>query len=143
MSIRAFSSAIGVSDTNTRNYLSKGTKPNSDYLEGILRHFNRVNPTWLLLGEGEPFTDGENAAPNQTNISGNGNNVASGKNGKAIQKTYNLTDCEKERDGYKAQLDKALSEAALLRGQLERADALIAAKDETIDLLKAAFNRPN
>jgi hypothetical protein len=55
LSIRAFSAALGVSDTNTRNYLTKGTKPNSDYLESILRHFNRVNPAWLITGQGEPF----------------------------------------------------------------------------------------
>ena len=36
-----------------------------------------------------------------------------------------------------------LKEIELLREQLAMKDTVIAAKDETIDLLKAAFNRPN
>lgn len=142
LSARAFSAAIGVPDSNTRNYLSKGTKLNSDYLESISSHFSHVNLGWLITGEGEPLlTD---ALPQvQTNVSGDRNNVASGKNGKAIQKNYGLSDCEKERDGLRAERDSLTKQVELLHGQLQTKDALIASKEETIDLLKAAFNRPN
>jgi len=117
--------------------------PGADYLEKVLKQFDSINPAWLLLGDGEPFKSGDVPAQNQTTISGDGNNVASGKNGKAIQKTYNLSDCEKERDTYKTELDKAQQQVEHLQAQLATKDALIASKEETIDLLKAAFNRPN
>lgn len=42
-----------------------------------------------------------------------------------------------------SQLDNAQREIALLTGQLQTKDTLIALKEETIELLKAAFNRPN
>lgn len=142
-SIRKFSRALDLSDTNIRNYIDKGTKPGSDVLEKILQTFPATNPGWLLTGRGEPFIDGEATSQNQPTISNDTNNVATGKGGKAIQKDYTLSDCEKKRDTYKAQLDKAQGEIALLRGQLERADALVAAKGETIALLKVALNRPN
>ncbi|MBO3270785.1 helix-turn-helix domain-containing protein [Hymenobacter defluvii] len=142
LSIRAFSATLGVSDTNTRNYLAKGTKPNSDYLESILRHFSRVNPTWLLLGEGEPFKDDGAAPPTQTSVSGKKNavNIAGGK---ATQNNYSIADCEKERDGYKAERDVARAEVASLRQQLELAQALVAAKEEMLVLLRGGHNRPN
>ena len=144
LSIRAFSAALGVSDTNTRNYLTKGTKPNSDYLESVLRHFNRINPTWLLLGEGEPFKEGSAPNQNQTNISGKKNNVAvTGGNGKTIQNNYNLADCEKERDSLRAERDSLLMQVELLNGQLQMQKTIIEGKDQMLDLLKGGFNRPN
>jgi len=63
--------------------------------------------------------------------------------GSVTTNNYGLADCEKERDGLRAQLDKAQREVELLTGQLQTKDALIASKEETIELLKAAFNRPN
>lgn len=63
MSVRGFSSALGVSDTNTRNYIDRGSKPNSEYLEKLLRQFNGINPAWLLLGEGEPFLSSDSSTP--------------------------------------------------------------------------------
>lgn len=46
------------------------------------------------------------------------------------------TDIERERDALKQEVE-------FLKAQLIMKDSVIAAKDETIDLLKAAFNRPN
>jgi hypothetical protein len=144
LSARAFSELIGEKPTITQNYVgTRNSMPSADYLEKVLKQFDSINPAWLLLGDGEPFKDGATPTQNQTSISGNRNIVASGKNGKAVQKNYVLADCEKERDTYKAQLDKAQREIELLTGQLQTKDALIASKEETIDLLKAAFNRPN
>lgn len=56
---------------------------------------------------------------------------------------YSLSDCEKERDAFKAERDSLAKQVELLHGQLQTKDALIASKEETIDLLKAAFNRHN
>jgi hypothetical protein len=142
LSIRAFSATLGVSDTNTRNYLTKGTKPNSDYLESVLRHFSRINPTWLLLGEGEPFKEGSTPTQNQTNISGKKNNVAvaNGKNGTATTNNYTLADCEKERDGLRTQLEHAQREIELLTGQLQMQKTIIEGKDQMLDLLRGGYN---
>jgi hypothetical protein len=145
LSIRAFSAALGVSDTNTRNYLTKGTKPNSDYLESVLRHFNRINPTWLLLGEGEPFKDGSTPAQNQTNISGKKSSVAVAgtNNGTATTNNYNLEDCQRDRDILRAERDSLLVQVELLNGQLQMQKTIIEGKDQMLDLLKGGFNRPN
>jgi hypothetical protein len=71
-------------------------------------------------------------------------NVVGVNHGTANQNTnYNPLDCERERDSYKLLLDKAQSENQSLRDQLARADALVAAKDEMLDLLRNGFNRPN
>ncbi|MBD2766481.1 helix-turn-helix transcriptional regulator [Hymenobacter sp. BT664] len=145
LSIRAFSAALGVSDTNTRNYLSKGTKPNSDYLESILRHFNRVNPAWLITGEGEPFLT-EPSASDEPLVSYQKNNSGQRPGpipGSTIGRGYGLADCERERDTYKAERDLARQEALSLREQLAMKDQLIAAKDEMLSLLRTGFNRSN
>jgi hypothetical protein len=144
LSARAFSESIGEKPTITQNYVgTQNSMPATDYLEKILKQFDSINPTWLLMGDGEPFKEG--AAPNQneTNISGDKNTVASGKGGKAIRNYYNLTDCERERDMLRAERDGLTKQIELLTGQLQTKDALIASKEETIDLLKAAFKRPN
>ena len=44
---------------------------------------------------------------------------------------------EKERDGYRAQLDKTQREIELLTGQLKLKDTIIKGKDEMLDLLRA------
>jgi hypothetical protein len=144
LSARAFSESIGEKPTITQNYVgTRNSMPGADYLEKVLKRFESINPAWLLMGDGEPFKDRGTSAQNQTTISSNRNIVASDENGKAIQKNYDLADCERERDVLRAQLDKAQREVELLTGQLQIKDALIASKEETIDLLKAAFNRPN
>ncbi|GAA3953742.1 hypothetical protein [Hymenobacter algoricola] len=53
LKIRTFSHEINVSEATTRNYLDRGSKPSSEYLEKIVRRFERVNPIWLLTGDGE------------------------------------------------------------------------------------------
>lgn len=143
LSVRAFSELIGQKPANTQNYVgARGSMPGADYLQSITEHFEEVSPVWLLTGKGNPFlTDAPTLT--QTNISGKKNavNVAGGN---ATQtNNYTIADCEKERDSLRAQLDKAQREVELLTGQLQTKDALIASKEETIDLLKAAFNRPN
>lgn len=55
LSVRAFSSALEVPDSNTRNYLDKNTKLNSEYLERIAHHFKNVNLSWLITGIGDPI----------------------------------------------------------------------------------------
>jgi len=142
LSARAFSAVLEVPDSNTRNYLSKGTKLNSDYLESISSHFSHVNLGWLITGQGEMFT-GE--MPPSTNTATtrikkvSGGAVHSGTGNQLIT----LEACQQELEQTKRDLAALQREIELLTGQLQTKDALIASKEETIDLLKAAFNRPN
>ena len=66
ITVRAFSATLDVPESSTRNYLDKGTKLNSDYLERIAHHFRSINLNWLITGQGEPFlsTDPQNLSTN-------------------------------------------------------------------------------
>jgi hypothetical protein len=144
LSSRAFSELIGESPTNTHNYIgARQAEPRASYLTKVLSHFSNINPTWLMLGEGEPFKDGAAPTQNQTNISGSKNIVASGKGGKAILNNYSLADCEKERDTLRIQFDNAQREIELLTGQLQMQKTIIESKDQMLDMLRGGFNRQN
>jgi hypothetical protein len=145
-SVRAFSEAIGDSSSNTNNYIgSRQTEPKPEYLAKVINHFSNVDAHWLLTGVGEPFKGNGPSAQNQTNISGKKNavNVVGNNHGTATQNNYTVADCEKERDAYKAERDQARQQVEHLQAQLATKDALIASKEETLTVLKAAFNRPN
>ena len=157
MSARAFSSAIGSGDTNTRNYLDRGSKPGADYLEKIVRRFETVNSVWLLTGDGEPIlSEKPEAGTTQTGnfnqagtsntqkVKGNKNNVQNNNGDHAtITNNVKLEQCQRD-------LASTQKEVEHLRAQLAAAEALVASKDvtiaskeETISVLRAAFNRPN
>lgn len=143
LSVRAFSELIGQKPANTQNYVgARGSMPGADYLQSITEHFEDVNPIWLLTGKGEPFKIAPSEGLTQTNISGKKNavNVAGGK---ANQTNIILSECEKERDAYKAERDAYKSEVDFLRQQLAMKDQLIEAKDEMLALLRGGYNRPN
>ena len=55
LKVRTFAQALGVSETTVRNYLDRGSKPSSDFLENIVTHFEKTNPVFLLTGNGEPL----------------------------------------------------------------------------------------
>lgn len=142
MSARAFSAAIGVPDSNTRNYLSKGTKLNADYLESIVSHFSNVNLNWLVTGQGELFTGEMPPVTNTTTTrikKVTGGAVHSGNGNQLIT----LEACQQELEQTRRTAAELQKENEHLKAQLQTKDALIASKEETIDLLKAAFNRPN
>ncbi len=136
MSIRQLARTLDISDTNIRNYITRDSKPSSDVMERLVRSFPNLNTVWLITGEGEPFKD--NSAPAQ--ISGKKNTVnVSGTNiGTANQtNNYTISECEKERDGYKAQLELAKKEIESLHSQLEWTKILIESKNDIIGILKA------
>ncbi|MGI4762935.1 MAG: hypothetical protein ACRYF0_19645 [Janthinobacterium lividum] len=146
MSVRKLARTLDISDTNIRNYITRDSKPSSDVIEKLVRSFPGINTAWLITGEGEPFLPGSTSITGgEVNYTGNnyGNNVGSNRG------TINQhTNQDATRDfidpfGYKGKIEKLESENQQLREQLQRADALAAAKDETIALLKAAFNRPS
>jgi transcriptional regulator with XRE-family HTH domain len=49
-----FAKSLGVSRHSLINYQKNRTYPDSRFLSTLCELY-RVNPTWLLLGEGEPF----------------------------------------------------------------------------------------
>jgi hypothetical protein len=150
MSARAFSFTLGAPVSTTRNYLDKDTKPSSDYIERIVVHFENVNLNWLITGKGEPFlTDKLESGSTQTGnfnqagtsnkqtIKGNKGTVQNNTgSGNTITNNVKLDDCKRD-------LEAAQRENEYLRGKLQDKEELLAAKEETINLLKANFNRPN
>jgi hypothetical protein len=146
ISVRAFSELVGESNSNVNNYIGeRQSMPPVAFLEKIVYHIENINPKWLITGREEPFIGDGPTLPVKTKISGKKNavNVAGANHGTATQNNYTIADCEKERDTYKVELDKVQQQVEHLQAQLITKDALIASKEETIDLLKAAFNRPN
>ena len=157
MSVRAFSTSLGAPASTTRNYLDKDTKPSSDYIERIVAHFDDVNLNWLVAGKGEPFLSNKSdsnttqtgnfnqaGTGNTQKIKGNKNNVQNNSGDHAkITNNVKLENCKRD-------LATAEKEVEHLRAQLAAAEALVASKDvtiaskeETISVLRAAFNRPN
>lgn len=145
LSVRRFAQLLDIGETNIRNYLDKGTKPSSDVLEKMALAFPRLNMDWLVTGKGEAFLSDE--ATNNTGqaITKNnyGNNVGQNVGTNTQYAGTGSPDCERQLAACQAQLLAAQGEVTSLKQQLERADALVAAKDETISLLRATYNRPN
>jgi hypothetical protein len=147
ISARAFSEIVGESPTNVHNYTGKrNSMPGADFLEKILSHFENVNPGWLVAGKGEPFLGDPRTGPTQTGnfnqsgtsnkqtIKGNKGNIQTGDG--STMHNLTLADCQND-------LEKAQREIEYLRGQLQMQETVLAAKEETITLLRASFNRPN
>jgi hypothetical protein len=141
LKVSAFSRQLGVSETSTRNYTDRSTKPGAEYLEKVANHFKQVNMSWLLTGNGEPLlpaTAGPGLVGTQAqNISGNSIGLNFGTNTQmGATNDVDLPTC-------KAQVAQLQLEVQNLREQLQRADALAASKDETISLLRASYRNPN
>ncbi|GAB3726165.1 hypothetical protein GCM10027594_07800 [Hymenobacter agri] len=73
---------------------------------------------------------------NKQVIKGNKGGIVGGSIGKAEQTNIVLSECERQRDAYKAEVD-------FLRQQLAMKDQLIEAKEEMLTLLRGSRNRPN
>lgn len=149
-SARAFSEAIGESPTNTHNYISGGRKPAPDYLKSLLLHYRNINSYWLLTGEGEPFlTDKPESSITQTgnnNQSGTSNKQTIKGNKGTIQNntgSHNTVTNNVKLESCQRDLATAQKEIEHLQVQLRMQETVLAAKEETITLLRASFNRPN
>ena len=149
LSVNAFGDAIGVPGTTTRNYLVRGTNPKSDFLAKVARHFEQVSPIWLFTGEGEMFTEkpagstvqtGNNnqaGTSNKQTIKSNKGNIQNNTgSGNTITNNVKLESCQRD-------LKAAQKEIEHLQAQLRMQETVLAAKEETITLLRASFNRPN
>jgi DNA-binding transcriptional regulator YiaG len=142
LKVRTFASALDVSETNIRNYISRDSKPSSDIIERIVRQYPHVNTFWLITGDGEPFLSpthesGQSTSNNQKFFR---SPVIGANQGTANQQQYNNSTAES--DETKTRLVLAEKEIEHLRAQLAMKDALIESKEETITLLRVSFNRP-
>jgi hypothetical protein len=143
-SVRAFSEAIGDSASNTQNYIgARKVEPKPEYLAKVLNHFSTVNAHWLLTGNGEPFLSHPPTMTNENkpSIKKTKGNIQS-NSGQTVN-NITMADCEKDLLACQAKLEAAENEIKLLRDQLALQASLVAAKDETITLLRASYNRPN
>ena len=148
LSVRAFSARLGVPDSNTRNYLDKGTKLNSEYLESIALHFSNINLTWLITGNGEPFLSANpNSTLPTTNAKNFSDNVFGNKNNRNVNQGDNNInasgDYEQKLAAAQAEITNLRTQVEGLNNQLADRERIIEAKNETINLLRAAFDRPN
>jgi DNA-binding transcriptional regulator YiaG len=139
LKVRPFAQTLAVSETTVRNYTERGSKPSSEFLENIITHFEDTNPVFLLTGKGEPLLKGRDSQA--SHIKNNyGNSVGSNNKGGTVTQHHGGVTNTDERD---TKLALAEKEIESLRTQLAMQAALLASKDETIAVLKSAFNRPN
>lgn len=144
LSARAFSAQLSVPESSTRNYLDKGTKLNSEYLERIANQFEQVNLKWLITGHGDPFytsdpTSSTISTTNAKKISRGqviGNNTGTANADMSISNQQSLADLSTRCAALEAQV---ASQAQLLAAK----DALIGQMEETLHLLRGGYNRPN
>lgn len=137
LSVRAFSTAIGATDTNTRNYIDRGSKPNAEYLGKLLKRFNDINPTWLLLGEGAPFLT-DTPVDQSTTASVKKNSGVIGSHGTQVNLEVPNT-----FDDCKQQLAVLTAENEGLRSTVAALETALGAKEEILTLLRVGHNRPN
>ncbi len=144
LKVRTFASALDVSETNIRNYISKDSKPSSDILERIVQQYPQVHALWLLTGNGEPFLS-SSSENNQTTAHAEKffrSPVVGTNHGTAYQEN-NATPAAADTENLKIKLALAEKEVEHLKVQLAMKDALLTSKEETLALLRISFNRPN
>lgn len=131
--------------------------PGADYLEKVMKHFDIINPAWLLSGEGEPFlADKLQAGTTQTGnfnqvgtsntqkVKGNKNNVQNNNGDHAtITNNVKLEQCQRDLASTQKEVEHLRAQLAAAEALAASKDVTIASKEETISVLRAAFNRPN
>jgi SOS-response transcriptional repressor LexA len=73
-STKDFAKILGVSSQAVSNYLREGYNVGREVIENILRKFPNINPSWLLIGDGEMLKPNNNTS-NQTIIGNNNQQV--------------------------------------------------------------------
>jgi transcriptional regulator with XRE-family HTH domain len=133
LKVRTFAGVLDVSETNIRNYLNRDSKPSSDVLERIVRHYPEVNTLWLITGEGEPFLPQLNDGVTQT---GNFNQAGSGNIQKIKGNKGNVVGTN--NGGQVSQLGlqaEGPDDAELLKAMIEQLRSQLADKERTIQIL--------
>jgi len=116
LNVASFSKLIGVSDGTTRMYVSRGSKPSSDFLEKVILSIEQVNSEWLITGKGEMFKDKEASYTVSNKAKGN-SNVQAGQ-GVGSVSTGSQADCERR-------LEAALKEIEYLKQMVQEKERYI------------------
>jgi transcriptional regulator with XRE-family HTH domain len=127
----ALSKILGISPSTLRNYLDRDSKPGYEVIEKLYNSFKHINLLWLFGEPGEPLLPGVNSALTTISAKKNKGSVI-GTNHSPLTQTFgqnSVTDCERERDALRI-------ENEWLRLQLKTQEELIAAKNETISILR-------
>jgi transcriptional regulator with XRE-family HTH domain len=136
MTIQRLASESGISEPTIHAIFNRGDAKLSQ-LEKIAEALS-VELTFLVsdLPENSIFQNGD------SNQAGNGNSQkVTGNNSPSI--SGNHSSIKLTIDDCKQQLLLAQRDVEHLRDQLARADALVESKEQTINLLRARFDRPN
>jgi hypothetical protein len=110
---------------------------NPDFINKVRRGFQSAPPdAWdTLLNK---YPEARNITTNT--ITQSGANSIGNVQGDA---NYTITDCEKERDAYKEQVEQLRSQLADKDKLIASQEVTIASKEEIISLLRGGYNRPN
>lgn len=128
-----FGRRIGQSRNNMSYILGSNKGVKSEILESICKAFPNVNPTWLLIGEGDMWKDPEAAGKhvvisgtdnNQFNITQGGGNIKHSGNGGKNEDTELLR-----------------KEIEQLRQMLKEKDLRLEDKEELIQMYKKMLNK--
>jgi transcriptional regulator with XRE-family HTH domain len=104
-----FARSLGVSKGSLILYHKNNRRPDSSFLKTLCELF-RVNPTWLLLGEGEPFVE---VGTQEGKATGRGKVVA-------IDPVVQLLNEEEERAGITLAPDQRTVILIILRELVDR-----------------------
>ena len=104
-----FARSLGVSKGSLILYQKNNRSPDSSFLVTLCELY-RVNPTWLLLGEGEPFI-GERTQ---------GEESTDGRKGVAVDPVVQLLNEEEERAGITLSPEQRTAILKILRDLVDR-----------------------
>jgi len=63
LEVTPFAESLEINPGNIRNYMHRGTSPNSDLIEKIAETYPQVNVVWLITGAGEPLLPESTSPP--------------------------------------------------------------------------------
>lgn len=55
MKVKDFAEALGIQSGTISNIVGERNNPSLDVMQRILRRFTTINPTWLILGQGDMY----------------------------------------------------------------------------------------
>jgi transcriptional regulator with XRE-family HTH domain len=153
---KEFCEAVGISASNWSKY-ERGERPID--LTSIVAMTSRYNVAsdYLLFGRGEIFSPKNDASGttqtgnfnqagtgNTQKVKGNRNNVQAANGDHAnITNNVKLEDCKRDLAASEKEVEHLRAQLAAAESLVASKDVTIASKEETISVLRAAFNRPN
>ena len=142
-SVRAFAKKLNISQQKLNRIFNLDKKTGNyptislDVIMSITNIFVSINPEWLLTGNGD-MTKRTNAK-NTTKTSYTGNNINGSvkiNTGNTKKTTHKQTESIQTNNTLQQENDKLQTKITYLQDQLKSKEELIAAKNETIEILR-------